>query len=111
MRQIGRIIPVSRMRKRKPQPQDEPRADASEYLCGVRVGARIRLLDGFVLRDERGRPTSEVHTPGEVWTVLPPTPDMPWRVWLREPGGETHAWTDSKEKFWSSFERVDEEEG
>jgi hypothetical protein len=81
---------------------------ASEYLCGVRVGERVRLLQELVIRDERGRPTSEVHSPGEIWTVLPPSSDMPWRIWLREPSGDGHAWQDSKTKFWSWFERVDD---
>jgi len=72
------------MRKQMPLPAAEI---ASEYLCGVRIGERARLLEGFVLRDERGKPTSEVHTAGEIWIVLPPTPDVPWRVWLRQPDG------------------------
>ena len=99
------------MRKPKPQPEAAKQESSSEYLCGVRVGERVRLIEGFVLRDERGKPTSEVHAPGEIWTVLPPTPDMPWRVWLREPDGDAHAWQDSKKKFWSSFQRLDEDAG
>jgi hypothetical protein len=90
--------------------RDPAEAVSAEYLCGVRVGERVRLLQELVMRDERGRPTSEVHEPGEIWTVLSPTPDMPWRVWLREPNGDSHAWADSDKKFWSWFERVDENE-
>src|SRR5258706_11042159 len=83
---------VSRMRKPKPKPDDATQAISSEYLCGVRVGERVELIEGFVLRDERGRPTSVVHKPGEIWTVLPPSPDMPWRVLLPGPHRDAHAW-------------------
>ena len=96
------------MHKSKQQPEDESEANCTEYLCGVRVGEPVRLLQELVVQDERGRPTSEVHAPGEIWTVMPPSSDMPWRVWLRQPDGEHHAWVDSDKKFWSWFERVDE---
>ena len=98
------------MKKPKRQQRNPAETVNAEYLCGVRVGERVRLLQEFVIRDERGRPTPEVHQPGEIWTVLSPTPDMPWRVWLRQPDGEAHAWADSDRRFWSWFERVDENE-
>ncbi|HVV70842.1 MAG TPA: hypothetical protein VHI52_04965, partial [Verrucomicrobiae bacterium] len=85
--------------------------DNTEYLCGVRLGERVRLLRRFILRDHEGRPTRETHLPGEVWTVIAPSsaPEFRWRVLLHEPGGELHAWHDSKKKFWGWFERMDED--
>jgi len=96
------------MKKAEPQQRNPAGAVSAKYLCGVRAGERVRLLQELVMRDERGKPSAVVHRPGEIWTVLAPTPDMPWRVWLRQPDGEAHAWTDSDKKFWSWFERVNE---
>jgi hypothetical protein len=90
----------------KSMPQIE--SDSPVYLCGVRAGERVRLIQELLIQDERGTPTSEVHLPGEIWTVLHPNPEMPWRVLLHEPGGFPHYWPDSKIKFWSWFESVDE---
>ena len=110
------MLSVSRllcMRKSKPKPEDTDEPTTAEYLCGVRVGERIRLVREFTLRDHNGRPTPEVHLPGELWTVIPPSsaPEFRWRVLLHEPSGELHAWHDSKKKFWAWFERVDKNEG
>jgi hypothetical protein len=93
------------MHKSKPNTD----SDTTVYLCGVRVGERVRLLQELVMRDERGAPTSEVHSPGEVWTVLPPNPERQWRVLLHEPDGFPNYWPDTKTEFWSWFERVDED--
>jgi hypothetical protein len=99
------------MQKPKPQPEDATENLSNEYRCGVRVGERVRLLRELVMQDERGRPTSDVRAPGEIWTVMPPNPDMPWRVLLHEPDGFPNYWPDADKKFWSWFERVDEEAG
>jgi len=97
------------MPKRKSKPiAREP--SSVEYLCGVRVGERVRLIQEFTLRDHQGRLTNEVHSPGEIWTVIEPSsePEFRWRVLLLQPDGDLHSWHDSKKKFWSWFERVDE---
>ena len=99
------------MHKSKPHPEVSPETGSAAYLCGVRVGDRVRLLQELVMQDERGRPTSDVRLPGEVWTVMPPNPDMPWRVLLHEPDGFPHYWPDTEKKFWSWFERMNEDAG
>lgn len=81
-----------------------------EYLCGVRAGEKVRLLQELVIKDERGRPTSDVRPAGEVWTVMSPNPEKPFLVFLHEPDGFPHYWPDSKKKFWSRFEPVDDDE-
>jgi hypothetical protein len=98
------------MKKPKVRQQDTENESSTEYLCGVRVGERVRLLQELVMRDERGNPTSDIRKPGEVWTVMPPNPEKPWRVFLHEPDGFPHYWSDSNEKFWSWFERVYDDE-
>ena len=99
------------MYRSKSHPDHQAETASAQYLCGVPVGARVRLLQELVVQDERGKPTAEVHAPGEIWTVMPPNPEMPWRVLLHEPNGFPNYWSDSKTRFWSWFERGDGEVG
>ena len=77
----------------------------TEYRCGARAGDRVRLRRDFVLRDHKDRPTAEVHRAGEIWTVLPGTADKPPVIWLRQPDGNSHTWSDDDD-FLQMFEII-----
>ena len=76
----------------------------TEYQCGIRAGERVRLRQELVVRDHRGEPPY-VHRAGEIWTVLSGSAEPPVDVWLRQPDGERHTWSDDDD-FWIWFERV-----
>lgn len=76
----------------------------TQYKCGVRAGERVRLRREIVVRDHRGEPT-RVHHLGEIWTVSRGSAELPADVWLTQPDGERHTWSDDYE-FWAWFERV-----
>ena len=82
----------------------------TEYKCGARAGERVRLRKDIVVRDERGELTGDVHRAGEIWSITRGSAVPPLDVWLRQPDGHTHTWTDDN-NFWSWFERVDEDAG
>lgn len=73
------------------------------YQCGVRAGDRVRLRHDIIVREHDGTPNGTVHRAGEVWTVLPGSIDEPPIVWLRQPDGESHTWSDDSD-FLAAFE-------
>ena len=77
----------------------------TEYLCGARFGDRVRLRADIVVRDDSDRPTGEVHRSGEMWTVLRGTAEEPSVIWLRQPDGNPHTWSDD-DSFLEVFEIV-----
>ena len=77
----------------------------TEYKCGVRAGDRVRLRRDLVVRDHKGKPT-RTHPAGEAWTVLSGSSVPPLDVWLKQPDGERHTWSDDDE-FWNWFERTE----
>lgn len=92
------------MPKSKPQWKLVTEYPITEYQCGIRAGERVRLRQELVVRDHRGKPT-RVHEAGEIWTVLSGSAESPVDVWLRQPDGERHTWSDDDD-FWIWFERV-----
>ena len=78
----------------------------TDYKCGIRAGERVRLRQELICRDHRGKQTAIQHA-GEIWTVLSGSAEPPVDVWLRQPDGERHTWSDDDD-FWIWFERVDE---
>jgi hypothetical protein len=75
----------------------------AEYRCGVRAGHRVRLRMDIHVEDHTGRPTGAIHHAGEIWTVLHGAAEEPIVVWLRQPDGHTHTWSDD-EDFLQNFE-------
>jgi len=75
----------------------------TQYQRGARAGDRVRLLRDIVVRDHTGKPTGEVHHAGEIWLVLSGAAEEPVDVWLRQPDGERHTWSDD-EDFLRTFE-------
>jgi len=76
----------------------------TEYQCGIRAGESVRLRQELVVRDHRGKET-RVHHAGEIWIVLSGSAEPPVDVWLRQPDGKRHTWSDDDD-FWNWFERV-----
>jgi len=76
----------------------------TDYQCGIHAGEKVRLRQELVVRDHRGQPTG-VHRAGEIWTVLSGSAEPPVDVWLRQPDGGRHTWSDDDD-FWNWFERV-----
>lgn len=76
-----------------------------EYPCGLVAGDQLRLRRRLEVVDHRGRPTGQVHSAGEIWTVLVGASSEPTIVWLEQPDGEPHTWDD--EVIFESFERID----
>jgi hypothetical protein len=92
------------MPKSKPQWNLVTEYPIAEYRCGVRVGERVKLRQELIIQDHSGKPTF-VHHAGEIWTVLSGSTEPPVDVWLRQPDGERHTWSDDDD-FWFRFERV-----
>jgi hypothetical protein len=93
------------MPKPKPQWKLVTRFPISVYRCGARAGERVRLLRELLIRDHKGKPTGEVHSPGEIWSVVRGAAEEPRVLWLREPDGRSHTWDDA-DSFWTWFARV-----
>jgi hypothetical protein len=75
----------------------------THYKCGARAGDRVRLRHDIEVQDHIGALTGEVHRAGEIWSVLPGAAEEPVVVWLRQPDGERHTWSDD-EDFLQTFE-------
>ena len=75
----------------------------TEYQCGARAGDRVRLRHDIIVRQHDETPTGEVHRAGEVWTVLRGSVEQPPIVWLQQPDGQSHTWSDDSD-FLASFE-------
>ena len=75
----------------------------TDYQCGARAGDQVRLRHDIVVRDHDDTPTGEVHRAGEVWTVLCGSVEQPPVIWLRQPDGQSHVWSDDSD-FFASFE-------
>ena len=71
------------------------------YRCGLTAGDRLRLRHPLPRHDGSG----EAHQPGEIWTVLTGSPDDPEALWLRQPDGTLHSWSDDDSVF-ESFEKL-----
>ena len=74
------------------------------YKCGAVAGEKVRLRRELVILDHRNRPTGKVHVAGEIWTVVRGAAEEPRVLWLHEPDGNSHTWTDD-DAFWDWFER------
>ncbi len=79
--------------------------DLKQDPCGVTAGSRLRLKKDLVEKDEGG-PTGKVYPAGELWTAIEGLSSEPEVVWLLQPDGEMHTWTDDKLLSW--FEIVDD---
>ena len=77
----------------------------SEYRCGARAGDCVRLRRDMVVCDHKDRPTGEVHRAGEIWTVLRGTAEVQPIIWLRQPEGDAHTWSDD-DNFLQTFEII-----
>ena len=73
------------------------------YQCGALAGDRVRLRCDIVVREHDGTPTGDVCLAGEIWTVLPGSVEQPPVIWLRQPDGQPHTWSDD-EAFLTTFD-------
>jgi len=80
----------------------------TEYKCGARAGERVRLRKDIVVCDHRGKATGDVHRAGEIWLVTRGSAEPPLDLWLRQPDGKAHTWSDDAH-FWEWFERINED--
>lgn len=94
------------MAQKKPKWQLIGDYPITDYKCGARAGDRVRLRRDIVI-EQRGKPTGEVLRAGEIWSVISGSAVPPLDVWLRQPDGDRHTWSDDAD-FWTWFERVDE---
>ena len=79
--------------------------DVSDYKCGLRAGDKIRLIAPIYVRTVEGNLTGEVHEVGEVWTVLRGSSEDPMTVWLSQPDGKPHTWSDD-DSIYKNFEKI-----
>jgi hypothetical protein len=70
-----------------------------EYRCGLRAGDRLRLYRALPGNDERSLPDDSVREIGGVWTVLTGSPQDPEALWLSQPDGRLHSWSDDASIF------------
>ena len=80
-------------------------ADSKTYFCGLRPGDRVRLKKDLIVTDHNDQPTGEVHQLGEVWTVLEDACAGEHDLWLQQPDGSPHTWSDDQSIF-EYFERI-----
>jgi hypothetical protein len=79
--------------------------DVTEYQCGLKAGDWVRLKRDLHLTLHDGTPAG-VNRAGEIWRVLSGASEDPGVVWLRQPDGDRHTWSDDPTIFdW--FEKVD----
>ena len=64
------------------------------YPGGLKAGDRLRLKRDLQIRDHEGRETGEVLSAGPLWTVVHGLPDEPEVLWLHEPEGDLHTWSE-----------------
>jgi hypothetical protein len=74
------------------------------YRCGLTAGDQLRLRHPLPRQNDSGL-TVEAHNPGEIWTVLTGSLDDPAALWLRQPDGTLHSWSDDDSIF-ESFEKL-----
>jgi hypothetical protein len=75
----------------------------TNYQCGVCAGDQVRLRQDIVVSEFDNTPTGEVYRAGEVWTVLRGAVEQPSVIWLSQPNGQTHTWSDDAD-FFANFE-------
>lgn len=75
------------------------------YKSGLRAGDKVMLKHDIQIKDHKGTPTGEFHTAGEIWTVLPGSPDDPNVVRLKQPDGKRHFWDDDA-GIYKTFEKT-----
>lgn len=83
--------------------------DVAEYRCGLRAGDRVRLIRDLEIADHIGAPTTEILQSGGIWQVLHGSRHDPGTVWLRQPDGQRHTWSDDDSIF-EHFARVPADE-
>ena len=98
------VRPLRAMTKPKPKFQLIGDYPITEYKCGARAGESVRLRRDIVTVDHKGNPTGVVHHKDEIWTVLSGSVEPPVVVWLKQPDGKRHTWSDDDD-FWITFER------
>jgi hypothetical protein len=77
------------------------------YRCGLIAGEKLRLKKDIISRHATGKPTGKVLRSGGIWTVLKGATESPRVLWLRQPDGVTHTWSDDASVF-EDFERIGE---
>lgn len=93
------------MPKSKPKWKLVTEYPITDYQCGARAGEQVRLRKDIIVQDHRGKPAGDVQRAGEIWTVINGAAEPPLDLWLRQPDGERHTWSDDDD-FWNWFERV-----
>ena len=81
------------------------RYDVLVYACGLKGGDKVRLKTPLDIREVGTGRIVACHPAGEVWTVLPGSSQDVGTVWLLQPDGERHTWTDAVEIF-DVFEKI-----
>ena len=76
-----------------------------KYRCGLRAGQQVRLKKDLPLLDSAGNVTGNAIVGGTVWTVLPGAVEDPEALWLEQPDGKVHSWSDDESVF-ELFEAV-----
>lgn len=74
----------------------------TEYKCGAKAGDKICLRNELPIRNHKGKIT-HMYPAGTIWTVLSGTKEKPPIIWLREPDGSRHTWSDDQ-NFLDRFE-------
>ncbi len=79
----------------------------TEYKCGLKAGDKVMLIKDIIITDHKGKPTGEIFSKGEIWTILSGAKEEPVVVWLLQADGERHTWDDD-ESIFDTFEKVNE---
>jgi hypothetical protein len=78
----------------------------TNYKCGLKAGDIVRLKKDLIEMDFKNRPTGEIRSKGEIWTVIPGADDGRVDVWFLQSDGERRTWDDDRTSIAEWFEVV-----
>ncbi len=78
----------------------------TNYRCGLRAGDQVRLKKDLIEMDYNNKPTGEIRSKGEIWTVIPGADDGRVDVWFLQSNGERRTWDDDRSSIDEWFEIV-----
>jgi len=82
--------------------------DIDLYSCGLKKGDTLMLKKDIHVHFRDGTPTGKVHAAGGIWFVLSGSSQDPGVVFLLQPDGKRHTWTDDP-SIYEFFEKVEAE--
>jgi hypothetical protein len=78
----------------------------TNYKCGLKAGDLVRLKKDLIEVDYKNKPTGQVRSKGEIWTVIPGADDGRVDVRFMQGDGGRRTWDDDRTSIDEWFEVV-----